>query len=214
MPRESPASGWRHLNANRPRGRSRMWRAGRPDSGQAAKSSSASSGSVYRVHPDGTGMRKAFEQDILTMSDVSPDGRWISAWGRLPGGGVAVQAIPLDGGAPVPIYGPRQRCELVARWPLLVLARGTDWLHSQGRSYLIPLPPGGHCRRFRQADFIPSRKWPACRECAGSKKWEWCPVLLLTSTRSIAGPPSGICTGSRFHESRSRRESPANGTIP
>jgi hypothetical protein len=102
-----------------------------------------SSGSVYRVHPDGTGMRKALEQDILTMSDVSPDGRWISAWGGLSGGGVAEQAIPLDGGTPVPITGHGKGVIWSPDGRSWSFPGGLIGFIPLGRGYIIPLPPGG-----------------------------------------------------------------------
>ena len=130
-----------------------------------------SSGSVYRVRQDGTGMRKAIEQEILM--NVSPDGRWILAWARLAGGGTAVQAFPLDGRASGPYLGPREGVNWSPDGRFWSLPGGLIGFIPEGRSYLIPLPPGGPCRRFRRADFIPSRKWLACRECAGSRKWGW-----------------------------------------
>ena len=102
-----------------------------------------SSGSVYRVHPDGTGMQKALEQDILIMSDVSPDGRWISAWGGLPGGGVAEQAIPLDGGAPVPITGHGMGVNWSPDGRFWSFPGGLIGFIPLGRGYIIPVPPGG-----------------------------------------------------------------------
>jgi len=36
-----------------------------------------SSGFVYRVRSDGSGLRKALEQPVLALTGVSPDGRWI-----------------------------------------------------------------------------------------------------------------------------------------
>jgi len=112
-----------------------------------------SAGSVYRVRPDGTGMRKAFGQDIFLMRNVSPDGRWIVAWGQLPGGGpVAVQAIPLDGGPPLAISGrgkeiwsPDGRV-----WSLL---GGLTGFIPEGRSYLIPLAPGQALPRIPTGGF-------------------------------------------------------------
>ena len=81
----------------RPRGKSRMWKAGRPDSGRAAKSSSrrmegkpsmeGRNGFIYRVRPDGTGARKALAEPILLVGDVSPDGRWLLSWAPLHGNG-------------------------------------------------------------------------------------------------------------------------------
>jgi eukaryotic-like serine/threonine-protein kinase len=57
---------------------------------------------VYRVHPDGTGLRKALAEPVFLLDAVSPDGRWIVAWAPLPGNGPpSMQAFPLDGGSPI-----------------------------------------------------------------------------------------------------------------
>jgi eukaryotic-like serine/threonine-protein kinase len=102
------------------------------------------SGSVYRVHPDGTGMRKALQQNILTMADVSPDGRWISAWGGIPATGhVAEQAIPLDGGPSVPISGHGRGVNWSPDGRFVSFPGGLIGFIPQGRSYIIPWPPGG-----------------------------------------------------------------------
>ena len=59
---------------------------------------------MYRVRLDGTGMRKALEQEILLFWGISPDGDWIAAWAPLPGNGPPfAQAFPLDGNPPVTI---------------------------------------------------------------------------------------------------------------
>jgi len=59
---------------------------------------------VYRVHPDGAGLRKALADPVFLLWDVSPDGRWISGWAPLAGNGSLVnQAFPLDGGTPIQI---------------------------------------------------------------------------------------------------------------
>ena len=61
---------------------------------------------VYRVRPDGTGMRKAIEQAIPLLGDVSPDGRFIVGWTTLPGSeSSTAQLFPLNGGAPLPVAG-------------------------------------------------------------------------------------------------------------
>jgi hypothetical protein len=58
-----------------------------------------SSGFIYRVHSDGTGLRKALERPVLILDAVSPDERWILAWAALENNiGSGHQAIPLDGG--------------------------------------------------------------------------------------------------------------------
>jgi Tol biopolymer transport system component len=53
---------------------------------------------VYRVRPDGTGMRKTIEQAILLLGDVSPDGRFVVGWS-----GSSMELFPLNGGPPVPV---------------------------------------------------------------------------------------------------------------
>lgn len=98
-----------------------------------------SSGFVYRVMPDGTGLRKALEQPVFHLVAVSPDGRWIEAWARNPAAGrSAVQMFPLAGGSPIFIGG-----TTFLRWS----SRGdTLWITGgavpDGRSYIVPLPPG------------------------------------------------------------------------
>lgn len=97
------------------------------------------SGFTYRVRLDGGGLRKAVQQETVLFMDVSPDGRWILAWSPLPGGGMAPQALPIDGGPAVQIAGMIG----VLRW-----SRDGKWIAfsggpvADGRSYLIPVPPG------------------------------------------------------------------------
>jgi hypothetical protein len=98
-----------------------------------------SSGFVYRVRPDGTGLRKALEQPVLALSGVSPDGRWLEVWSPPPGNGpAAVQVFPLGGGNPVLIGG--------NTW--LQWSPGGDslWISGgavpDGRTYIIPLRQG------------------------------------------------------------------------
>jgi serine/threonine protein kinase len=97
-----------------------------------------SPGFVYRVRLDGTGMRKALEQEILLFFGVSPDGRWIAAWAPLPGNGPPfAQAFPLDGKPPVAIG-----------WCPFGWSR-PGWPRSVGlipfftnATYVVPLAPG------------------------------------------------------------------------
>jgi len=98
-----------------------------------------SSGFVYRVQPDGTGLRKAWEQPVFGLWGVSPDGRWIEAWAPHPGNRQAVvQMFPLRGRSPVVIGS-----NAVVRW-----TPGGDslWISggavADGRTYIVPLPRG------------------------------------------------------------------------
>jgi hypothetical protein len=98
-----------------------------------------SSGVVYRVRPDGTGLRRAVEQQVLLLYGVSPDGRWIVAWSPLPDdGGMAIQALPLDGGRAIVIAN-----DLEWHWSTdghsLSISHGPV---PDGRSYIVPLAAG------------------------------------------------------------------------
>jgi hypothetical protein len=76
---------------------------------EAASTADGSLGFVYRVLPDGTGMRKAFEQPVNQFnfpSPISPDGRSAYGWGPLPGDGSAAgQVYSLDGKPPISLGG-------------------------------------------------------------------------------------------------------------
>jgi hypothetical protein len=59
-------------------------------------------GFVYRVGIDGTGLRRALKHPVLTLFDVSPDGRCIVGRARLADNGfVSNYAFPAKGGPPV-----------------------------------------------------------------------------------------------------------------
>jgi Tol biopolymer transport system component len=86
---------------------------------------------VYRIHPDGSGLRKALLPPVFVLNAVSPDGRWILAWAPLGGNGPpSYQALPLDGGTPIQIGN-----FIDVSWPL-------DGRSVLIGSYLIPLRPG------------------------------------------------------------------------
>ena len=112
-----------------------------------------SSGSVYRVRQDGTGMWKALEQEILNLKGVSPDGRWILAWAPLEGGGLAVQAFPLDGGSPVAISGMGPLVWSPGGGSLSFAGGLSGGFIPEGRSYLIPLAPGQALPRIPAGGF-------------------------------------------------------------
>lgn len=99
---------------------------------------------VYRVHEDGSGLRKAIEQPLANLNSISPDGQWLIA--LLPGETSApLAAFRLDGGAPIPILGGGIR-EGHVRWSanerILFIWVATSSAMSGGVTYAIPLPPG------------------------------------------------------------------------
>jgi len=97
---------------------------------------------VYRVHQDGTGLRKAFAEPVFLLWAVSPDGRWIYAWAPLPGNGQpSMQAFPLDGGPPIQFGN--------FYW----LSWSLDGRSVLINGYLIPLPPGEALPRIPAGGF-------------------------------------------------------------
>jgi eukaryotic-like serine/threonine-protein kinase len=76
---------------------------------EGASTAEGSLGFVYRVLPDGTGLRKASEHPVHQFNfprPVSPDGRWVYAWAPLRNNGTAAgQLFSLDGKPPISLGG-------------------------------------------------------------------------------------------------------------
>jgi len=98
---------------------------------------------VYRVRPDGTGLRKALVNPVFLQFGVSPHGRWIVEWAPRSGNEPpAIQAFPLDGGSSIQIGGSStflswsldERSALLAEHFVVPLAAGES---------LPRLPAGG-----------------------------------------------------------------------
>jgi DNA-binding winged helix-turn-helix (wHTH) protein/Tol biopolymer transport system component len=97
-----------------------------------------SDGYVYRVHPDGTGMRKALEQPVVMFLAASPYANWLIAWARTTDNGLAaVYAFPLEKGPPVLIRS-RVRWQWSPDSRFLSLALPFH----ENRTYIVSLPPG------------------------------------------------------------------------
>jgi eukaryotic-like serine/threonine-protein kinase len=101
---------------------------------------------VYRVHADGTALRKARPEPIFLLWYASPDGRWFSAWAPNPGNtSASIQLFPLDGGPPIPTGGNFT----IIRWSL----DGRAVLIPGSQTYLVPLPSGEGIPRIRPGRF-------------------------------------------------------------
>ncbi len=99
-----------------------------------------SNGFIYRVRTDGTAMRKALEQAVDPLWSASRDGRWIRAWVPRPGNGPAAeQALPLDGG-PTVLTGAKIGWSSDGR--SVTISSNVGKGVRQGRTYIVPLPPG------------------------------------------------------------------------
>jgi Tol biopolymer transport system component len=100
---------------------------------------------VYRVHPDGTGLRKALKYPVFLLNAVSPDGRWIIGWAPLRGNGPpSIQAFPLNGGHPIPFGN-----FTYLSWSL----DGRSSFISRDQTYVIPLAPGESLPRIPTGGF-------------------------------------------------------------
>jgi Tol biopolymer transport system component len=88
---------------------------------------------AYRMKTDGTGREKITKDAILDLGTVSPEGRWLVAMlaPSHPQEGFGTQAIPIDGGAPIPLC--QAYCDVV-------------WDHSGRFLYLhaSPFVEGGY----------------------------------------------------------------------
>ncbi|HEY2018270.1 MAG TPA: hypothetical protein VGH38_32415, partial [Bryobacteraceae bacterium] len=115
---------------------------------EGASTAAGSLGYIYRALPDGTGLRKAIEQPVNQfnfLSPVSPDGRWVFAWGPLPGDGPAAgQVYSLDGKPPITLGGSGQ-VSWGARGALLSCSPAPEafYFPLSARQILPHIPAGG-----------------------------------------------------------------------
>jgi Tol biopolymer transport system component len=99
---------------------------------------------VYRVHGDGSGLRKAIEQPVANLYSISADGQWLVV--QLPGTSEwSLNAVPLAAGSPIRISGGRITQGHVSwsgdgRWLFMWVT--TNMNLSAGETYAIPLPAG------------------------------------------------------------------------
>jgi eukaryotic-like serine/threonine-protein kinase len=100
---------------------------------------------LYRVHPDGTGLRRMSDKSVVMVAGISPDGLWVVAR-ALAEGREAVFAMPIDGGAPLEIFkrGASYHLSWSADASLLYVAAPTGPTATRvtGRTYVVPLPRG------------------------------------------------------------------------
>jgi eukaryotic-like serine/threonine-protein kinase len=102
---------------------------------------------IYRMNPDGSERRKVYEEPIVELETVSPDGQWAIVQAEVKNEDVprGILAIPLEGGgAPVRICS--GLCGL--RWPMdgksifLSVMGGSQGQTMGWGTFLVPLAPG------------------------------------------------------------------------
>jgi serine/threonine protein kinase/Tol biopolymer transport system component len=112
-------------------------------------------GLIYRVLPDGTGMRKLFDQPVSIFNfprPVSMDGRSVFALGPLPGDGAgAGQVFSLDGKPPITLGGNGQLSWGAGGALLSYYGAPEAFYFPLAPGQLLPpIPPGG----FRSSEEI------------------------------------------------------------
>jgi hypothetical protein len=104
---------------------------------ESSSTAAGSLGFIYRVHPDWSNVQKALDQAVnqFNNGDISPDGRWLHAWGPLPGDGPAAgQVYSLDGKPPISL-GAGGQIGWAAGGALLATA-------GSPQAFFVPLAPG------------------------------------------------------------------------
>jgi hypothetical protein len=102
---------------------------------------------AYRVHEDGTGLRKVSDQAIAADLGISQDGQWVVA--KAAGDeGSTITAFPVSGGSPIRIISARATSDQHLTWSpdgkLMFISAPIGYLSSSitGRTYIVPLSPG------------------------------------------------------------------------
>jgi hypothetical protein len=92
------------------------------------------SGFVYRVHQDGTGLRKAIDRPVYILEAVSPDTQWIEGYAPLSNTGPAAANLvfPLDNGPPVSL-GASSAVEWIGDGQMLAVSGAAN------RTYVVPI---------------------------------------------------------------------------
>lgn len=137
---------------------------------------------LYRVREDGQQLRKAIEPpgDLL---GVSLDGRSLAAWT-----GEGATVYPLEGGAPVRVWGrdARLRWSSDGRFLFMSISSTAGTLYSAGRTYVIPLEPG------RLLPEVPARGFQTEAEIAKLPG-----VQIIDAADVAPGPTSSVYAFSR-----------------
>lgn len=100
---------------------------------------------LYVIGEDGTGHRKLRAESIEEIHSASPDGRWVSGYGAIPGQeGLDLElAYPTAGGTPVGICSPpcRPRWAPDGEYLYLSWPGGYRSLRAVGHTYVLPTRP-------------------------------------------------------------------------
>jgi Tol biopolymer transport system component len=102
---------------------------------------------AYRVHADGTGLRKLSDLNIAWLGGISPDGQWVMAKVGSEDGST-IMALPVNGGSPVRIISASATSDQHLTWSpdgkLMFISAPSGYSSSSltGRTYFLPVLPG------------------------------------------------------------------------
>jgi Tol biopolymer transport system component len=101
---------------------------------------------AYRVHQDGTGLRRLSEQPIVLPAGISQDGQWVVVRSLLEGRETVV-ALPVEKGLPEQIVFRHGLSYHLAWSPdgrliFISAPTGATASHQVGQTYVVPLPRG------------------------------------------------------------------------
>jgi len=126
---------------------------------EGVSTADGSLGFIYRVLPDGTGLRKAFEQPVNQFNfprPISPDGRSVFAWGPLPGNGSAAgQVFSLEGKPPISLGGNGQVSWGAGGAVLSYLAAPEAFFFPLAAGQVLPRIPSGGFRSSEEIARLP-----------------------------------------------------------
>jgi serine/threonine protein kinase/Tol biopolymer transport system component len=123
-----------------------------PDGDVIFRAREGAYGSAYKVHVDGTGLKKLLDYPVIATRGISPDSKWLFAYARYapPGQEItgATVLFPLDGGSPKFVFGSDTLIRRVF-WSFdgrsLYLS---PRMGHQPRTWVIPLAKGEMIPRF------------------------------------------------------------------
>jgi eukaryotic-like serine/threonine-protein kinase len=106
-------------------------------------------GFVYRVHPDGTGLKKVIDYPVIETRGISRDGKWLVLYVRYAPPGEettgAILTFPVEGGPGIYLFFPDRR-------------RPASW-SADGRMLYVPLSSATALRTYA-VPLAPGRAWP------------------------------------------------------
>jgi serine/threonine protein kinase len=146
-------------------------------------------GYVFGVRPDGTGVHKVLDRPVLMMGSLTPDGKYLEAWAPLSGNGPpAFQVFPLDGAPPV-VFGGAVSFIWSPGGDSVSISSAFGSPIPEGRSYLIPLASGQNLPPMPAGGF---RSEAQVAGLPGARRIDVAAVIGFVAGAIIPGPSPDV----------------------